>query len=117
MVKKWGREQAPLLDPPRAPRRKALAFITERTMQNQDIKVLLDRIEAQFEQLAWLLDDSREEIAKLRRENARLKGLLAQDHGFQQSELHRIVACLHNRQFRVIEGGKACTNTGRQSDA
>ena len=96
-------------------------------MQNQDIKVLLelmirncesnlDRIKAQFEQLASLLDDSREEIARLRRENTRLKGLLAQDHGFQQSELHRIVACLHNRQFRVIEGGK-CTNTGRQFDA
>lgn len=96
-------------------------------MQNQDLKMLmqlmlknlqanLDRITAQFEQLAKILDDTRSECVRLRAENKRLRGLLEQEHGFHKSDLHRIVACLMDRKFRTIEGGK-CTNTEQQYDA
>lgn len=127
--KKAGRgASAPTAQPaPCAPGEKARAFITETTMQNQDLKMLmqlmlknlqanLDRITAQFEQLAKILDDSRSECVRLRAENKRLRGLLEQEHGFHKSDLQRIVACLMERKFRTIEGGK-CTNTEQQYDA
>lgn len=128
--KKAGRgASAPTAQPaPCAPGEKARAFITERPMQNQDLKMLmqlmlknlqanLDRITAQFEQIAKILDDTRSECVRLRAENKRLRGLLEQEHGFHKSDLHRIVACLMDRKFRTIEGGKACTNTEQQYDA
>ena len=127
--KKAGRgASAPTAQPaPCAPGEKARAFITETNMQNQDLKMLmqvmlknlqanLDRITAQFEQVAKILDDTRSECVRLRAENARLRGLLEQDHGFHRSDLQRIVACLMERKFRTIEGGK-CTNTEQQYDA
>jgi len=127
--KKAGRgASAPTAQPaPCAPGEKARAFITETTMQNQDLKMLmqlmlknlqanLDRITAQFEQVAKILDDTRSECVRLRAENARLRGLLEQEHGFHRSDMQRIVACLMERKFRTIEGGK-CTNTEQQYDA
>jgi len=127
--KKAGRgASAPTAQPaPCAPGEKARAFITETTMKNQDLKMLmelmlrnlqanLDRITAQFEQLAKILDDSRSECVRLRAENKRLRGLLEQEHGFHRSDMQRIVACLMERKFRTIEGGK-CTNTEPKFDA
>ena len=127
---------APTAQPaPCAPGERARTFITETTMQNQDLKIRkllmqlelmlmlknlqtnLDRIIVQFEQIARILEDTRSECVRLRAENKRLRGLLEQEHGFHKSHVHQIVACLMGRKFRAIEGGKACTNTEQKYDA